>query len=301
MRICSFLPSATETLYALGLGDDVAGVTFECDYPAEARQKAVVVHTNLPLGLRAPEIDSAVNDFVRRGESLYQVDLPELARIDPDLIITQDLCHVCAASPDDLGAALGQLPHAPQVLTLSPKTLEEVWQGIRRVGDATGHAEKSARIVEELKARVSRVQAAINQAKLKRTLCLEWLDPPFIAGHWVPEMVACSGGIDVLGRAGEPGFRSDWDSVLSSNAEAVVLMPCGYNLRQTIDEFRSMRLPEAWERLPAVEKGRVFAVHASAYFSRPGPRLVEGIEILTHVLHPELAPVGPPPHSVVCL
>jgi iron complex transport system substrate-binding protein len=301
MRICSFLPSATETLYALGLGDDVAGVTFECDYPAEVRRKAVVVHTNLPLGLRAREIDDTVNDFVRRGESLYRVDLPELARIDPDLIITQDLCHVCAASPDDLGAALEQLPHAPQVLTLSPKTLEEVWRGIRRVGDATGHAERSARIVEELKARVSRVQAAVNQAKPTRILCLEWLDPPFIAGHWVPEMVACSGGVDVLGRAGEPGFRCDWDTVLSSNAEAVVLMPCGYNLQQTIDEFRSMRLPEGWKQLPAVAKGRVFAVHASAYFSRPGPRLVEGIEILAHILHPDLAPAGPPPQSVACL
>lgn len=301
MRICSFLPSATETLYALGLGDFVAGVTFECDYPAEARRKPVVVNTRLQPGLAAAEIDRTVGDFLSRGESLYQVDVSELARISPDLIITQDLCHVCAASPNDLVAVLGQLPSPPQVLSLSPSTLEEVWDSICRVGDATGRAQEAASVVKGLKARVSRVQRSVMGATPKRTLCLEWLDPPFVAGHWVPEMVAHAGGIDVLGRPAEPGFRSDWETVLASEAEAVVLMPCGYDLQKTAEEYRCMRLPEGWKRLPAAQSGCVFAVDASAYFSRPGPRLAAGIEILANILQPDRAPAEPPSHSVTRL
>lgn len=300
-RICSFLPSATETLFALGLGDRIAGVTFECDHPPEARRKTIVVRTKLPPGLAAAEIGRVVDAFVSRGESLYQVDASELARINPDLIITQDLCHVCAASSNDLEAVLGQLPGPPQVISLSPKTLEEVWWGICRVGDATGRAQEAASLVKGLKRRVSRVQEAVKGTKPKRTICLEWLDPPFIAGHWVPEMVALAGGVDVLGRATEPGFRSDWETVLASGAEAVVLMPCGYDLEQTADEYRRMRLPEGWKRLSAVQSGAVFAVDASGYFSRPGPRLAAGIEILAGILQPERAPAEPPSLSVVRL
>lgn len=301
VRICSFLPSATETLFALGLGDHVAGVTFECDHPPEARRKTIVVRTKLQPGLAAADIDRAVDDFVSRGESLYQVDASELARIRPDLIITQDLCHVCAASSNDLEAVLGQLPGPPHVLSLSPSTLEEVWGNIRQVGDATGRAAEAAILVRELRARVARVQQAVSGATPKRALCLEWLDPPFIAGHWVPEMVALAGGIDVLGRAAEPGFRSDWETVLASGAEAVVLMPCGYDLEQTAEEYRGMRLPEGWKRLPAAQSGSVFAVDASGYFSRPGPRLAAGIEILAGILQPDRAPAEPPPLSVVRL
>lgn len=298
MRVCSFLPSATETLYALGLGDCVAGVTFECDYPAEARQKPVVVRTRLNHGLSPGEIDQEVTAFLRRGESLYQVDANELERIGPDLIITQDLCHVCAASPNDLVAVLSQLSRPPQMLCLSPRTLEEVWRGIRQVGEATGCAERANRLLQELALRMSHVQRALAGARRRRTLCLEWLEPPFIAGHWVPEMVACAGGEDVLGRASQPGFRTDWKNVLASEAETVVLMPCGYDLRQTVEEFRRMRLPEGWQGLPAVRSGRVFAVDASGFFSRPGPRLAAGIEILARILHPDLAPVGFPPQTV---
>lgn len=297
MRVCSFLPSATETLYALGLEHYVAGVTFECDYPAEARQKPVVVRTRLNHGLSAAEIDREVTAFLSRGESLYQVDAGELERIGPDLIITQDLCHVCAATPNDLGEVLSHLPPC-RLLCLSPRTLEEVWRNIRQIGEATECAERADRLVQELAVRVSRVQGALAGAQRKRTLCLEWLEPPFIAGHWVPEMVACAGGKDVLGRAGEPGFRTDWANVMASEAETVVLMPCGYDLRQTVEEFRRMRRPEGWQGLPAVRNGQVFAVDASGFFSRPGPRLAAGIEILARILHPEFAPVEFPPRAV---
>lgn len=297
MRICSFLPSATEILYALNLGDSVAGVTYECDFPAEARQKPVVVHTKLPPGLSPADIDRKVREFLSRGESLYRVDVEALQQIEPDLIVTQDLCHVCAASPSDLGAMLALLPRSPKLISLTPNRLNDVWENIRRVGRMTSRNKRAEALVAELERRVAAVDRSVRDTPRPRVVCREWVDPPFVAGHWVPEMVALAGGVDVLGRIGEPGFRVTWDVILESQAEVLVLMPCGYGLAQTLDEFACLQFPRGWENLPAVRHGRVYATDGSGYFSRPGPRLAGGVEVLAHIFHPDRCSVAPPPAS----
>ncbi len=287
MRICSFLPSATEILFGLGLGDAVVGVTHECDFPPEARQKRVVVGGRLPKGLSAGEIDRRVTDSMAGGESLYVVDALALSELRPDLIITQDLCRVCAASPDDLGSALAALASVPRTISLNPRTLDDIWNDIRAIGRVTERESEAQRLAEECRRRVETVEKTVAQAPARpRTLCLEWLDPPFIAGHWVPEMVAKAGGTDVLGKTGEPGYRADWEVVLSSQPEVIVIMPCGYHLREAVEEFRGMSFPHRWNTLPAVCAGRVYAVDATSYFSRPGPRLAQGVEILAAAIHP---------------
>jgi iron complex transport system substrate-binding protein len=283
MRICSFLPSATEILFALGLGDSVMGVTFECDHPPEARGKPVVVCSNLAQGLSEREIDRQVKMISGAGQSLYRLDVAKLREIGPDLIVTQDLCHVCAASPADLGAVLAQLPAVPEVIALSPRTLADVWGDILRVGQATGREREASRIVRGIEDRIHAIQEARREGDPPRVLCLEWLDPPFVAGHWVPEMVALAGGIDVLGRAGEPGYEVDWPAAIASAPEVVLVMPCGYHKPEVEEELRKILFPARWQSMPAVRNGRVFAVDASAYFSRPGPRLVEGIAVMADV------------------
>lgn len=289
MKICSFLPSATEILFALGLDDSVAGVTFECNYPPQARSKPVVVHTKLPHGLTAAAIDREVARFVSRGESLYRIDPDKLRDIQPALIVTQDLCHVCAASSDDLSAILETLSPRPRVLSLSPNTLQDVWNDILVVGDATGRSREAEAVVSGLETRVAKV---VEESKLRppvRVLCLEWLDPPYAAGHWVPEMVAIAGGHDVLGVAGRPGFQVTWEQVLKTAAELVIVAPCGYDEEQARAELNQFRFPPGWEDLPAVRNGRVIPVDAHSYFSRPGPRLAEGLELLAGLLSSSLA------------
>jgi iron complex transport system substrate-binding protein len=299
MRICSFLPSSTEIIYALGLADSLAGVTFECDYPPEARSKPVVVQTKLKHGLSPEEIDREVNEFAARGESLYRLDLEKLQAIQPDLIITQDLCHVCAASPHDLGAVLPFLPQPPRVLMLRPQCLRDVWQDIVTVGEATGRLSQAGELVRELEARVEKVRAlAAKTSARPRVLCLEWVNPPFIAGHWLPEMIEIAGAQDVLGKAGVPSFRATWEQVIASNPDIVLFMPCGYSAAQTSDEVRAFQFPDGWHDLPAVRNGRVYAVDANSYFSRPGPRLATGVEILFSLLHQSSeAPI--PANSVI--
>lgn len=295
MRICSFLPSATEILCALGLTEELAGVTYECDYPPTVRNKAVVVHTRLNhQGATPRQVDAQVRRFVARGESLYQVDDEALQRIQPDLIFTQDLCHVCAASADDLPGVLAKLPRPPQVVTLAPRNLAGVWKDIQTVGEATGRGEQAEALVSQLEARVERVRGAVAGAKRPRVLALEWLDPPFLPGHWVPEMIAIAGGEPIGCRAGEPSRRADWAELLHTSPEIILLMPCGYGLQQTLEQARSVRWPEGWHRFEAVRAGRVWALDANSYFARPGPRLADGVEILAAILHPSLAPVPPP-------
>jgi iron complex transport system substrate-binding protein len=299
MRICSFLPSSTEIVYALGLEDSLAGVTFECDYPPQSRQKPVVVHTKLPHGLSPEEIDRNVNEFAARGESLYRLDLEKLQAIQPDLIITQDLCHVCAASPHDLGAVLPRLANPPRVLSLRPQCLEDVWHDIVTVGEATGREMEAVRLVAELKGRVTRVRTLAAKSSLPRprVLCLEWLNPPFIAGHWVPEMVALAGGEDALGKAGVPSYRTNWEQIIASRPDIILFMPCGYSAAQTCNEVKVFRFPEGWQELPAVRDRRVYALDATSYFSRPGPRLADGLEILLRIIHG--VDIAVPPQSAI--
>jgi len=302
MRICSFLPSATEIVYALGLGDSLSGITYECDYPPEARQKRVVVQTRLTHASNSAEIDRQVSEFMARGESLYQVDIQALQGIEPDLIITQDLCRVCAASPGDLSRALATLPRAPEVLSLNPNSIADVWRDVRAVGEATGRGSEARTLVAELERRVAAVEdAVVGAPRRPRVLCLEWLDPPFVAGHWVPEMVARAGGTDVMGRPGEPGFRSKWEDLLATRPDVVVMMPCGYGLQRTVEEIKTTLFPRGWSELPAVREGRVFAVDASSYFSRPGPRLATGVEVLGRVFHPERVSVSLPADALTRL
>jgi iron complex transport system substrate-binding protein len=289
MRICSFLPSATEILCALGLQDAVAGVTYECDYPLQVRSKPVVVHTRLNSSDPA-EIDRQVNEAASRGESLYRIDVGKLKEIHPDLIITQDLCRVCAASSDDLRTALSVLPPSTRVISLNPHRLSDIWNDILSVGEATGRQAEAASLVEALTRRVHAVQRAVaGVARRPRVLCLEWLNPPFIAGHWVPEMVEAAGGFDVMGCVGEPGFRASWDEILAAAPDIVVVMPCGYDLHRTADEVRGFAFPTGWKDVPAVRRGRVIAVAASSYFSRPGPRVATGVELLARAIHPARA------------
>jgi len=285
MKICSLLPSATEILFALGLGDSVAGVSHECDFPPQARGKPVLIRSRVDVEAGAGEIDTQVREFLDRGESLYSVDPQTLRAIDPDLIVTQDLCHVCAATPDDLSAALAGLPATPRIVTLNPHSLADVCADIRSIGQAAGRADQAESVVAEFAGRLAAVERAGAALPRRRVVCLEWLDPPYVAGHWVPEMVERAGGVDALGRAGEPSFRVEWEAVCAAHPEVIAIMPCGYGLEQARAEFRKLSLPPGWDRTPAARDGCVFLVEASGYFSRPGPRLAEGLAILADAIH----------------
>ena len=294
MRICSLLPSATEILYALGLRDSVVGVTHECDYPPEAAKKPPLIRPRVDPQAAPARIDQEVMDLVSRGESIYAVDAELLATLAPDLIITQDLCHVCAASPEDLATALTRFSKRPKILALTPHSLADVWEDIRRIGEVTGRRRDAQGLAITLAQRVAAIEMKVAAAPRPRVLCLEWMDPLYIAGHWVPEMVVTAGGEDVLGRAGEPSFRVTAEQIAETAAEIIVVMPCGYSLRRAIDEFDFQALPTSWENLPAIRDKRVFGVDANSYFSRPGPRLADGVELLAHLFHPQLVPLNVP-------
>jgi len=299
MRICSLLPSATEILYALGLGDSVVGVTHECDFPADAATKPALIRPRVDPHAPAGEIDRQVSELVARGESIYAVDAELLRSLEPDLIVTQDLCHVCAASPDDLATALTRLAKKPRVLTLAPHSLGDVWNDIRKVGDATQRRREAQGIAITLEQKVAAIEAKVAQAKTRpRALCLEWLDPFYVGGHWVPEMVAKAGGQDVLGRPGEPSFRVSGEQIAESGTEIIVVMPCGFNVERIATEYGSTNFPNGFRNLPAVLAKSVFAVDANSYFSRPGPRLAEGVAVLAHLFHPDLFPAAPRGSSI---
>jgi iron complex transport system substrate-binding protein len=298
VRICSLLPSATEILYALGIGGSVAGVTHECDFPPEAAKKPALIRPRVDPRALPADLDRQVSDLVSRGESLYAVDAELLASLTPDLIITQDLCHVCAASPDDLATALARLPKQPRVLSLTPHSLKDVWDDIRRVGEATGRCHEAETLAAALEQRLVEIAAKAERATSRpRVLCLEWLDPFYVGGHWVPEMVAKAGGEDVCGRPEEPSFRVTREKIAEVRPDTIVVMPCGYDLARTIAEFGAARLGDDWKDLPAANEGRLFAVDANSYFSRPAPRLADGVALLAHILHPDLFPEIPPAGS----
>jgi iron complex transport system substrate-binding protein len=294
VQICSLLPSATEILYALGLGDAVVGVTHECDFPPEAAKKPPLIRPRVDPQALPGVIDRQVTDLLSRGESIYSVDADMLASLAPDLIITQDLCHVCAASPDDLATALTRFSKRPKILSLTPHSLADVWDDIRRVGEATGRRRDAQGLAMCLEQKVAAVEMKVANARRPRVLCLEWMDPFCIGGHWVPEMVAKAGGEDVLGRSGEPSFRATSEQIADTNAEIIVVMPCGYSSGRATAEFNFKELPSSWDKLPAIHNRRVFAVDANSYFSRPGPRLSDGVELLAHLFHPDVVPLNVP-------
>jgi iron complex transport system substrate-binding protein len=288
MRIASFLPSATEILFAIGAGPDVCAVTFECDFPAAAHSKPQVVFSHLPPGLSPAEIDAIVSAEGAQGRSLYFVDLPRLEALAPELIVLQDLCRVCAIDSPTLARDMARLGSTPQVISLSAHTLAGVFGEVLLLGEATGRSAEAHRVVAGLQARVERVREAAKPAVRPtgrpRALCLEWLDPLFQGGHWIPEMVELAGGEPVLATAGEKSVRITWEQVLAADPEVIVVMPCGYHLAETLEQFRALSLPPEWAGLTAVKRGEVYAVDGTAYFSRPGPRLVDGLEILAAIL-----------------
>jgi iron complex transport system substrate-binding protein len=296
-RIVSFLPSATEMAYALGLGDRLKGVTHECDYPPEVRTKPIVVRNVLPVeSMSQSEIDSAVTERLRNGLSLYQVDEGLMRELAPDLILTQDLCQVCAPSGNEVSQVLKSLPTKPQILWLTPKSLEQIFDNLRQLGKATGRLREAEVLIAAGHARLAKIAEATRVLPSRpRVFCMEWMDPVYCCGHWVPEMVRIAGGIDQLGREGADSVRIPWADVVRWAPEVLVVMPCGFHLEKSAAEARRLFAYPGWADIPAVKQGRVYAVDASSYFARPGPRVVDGTELMAHLLHPaRFAWNGPP-------
>jgi iron complex transport system substrate-binding protein len=282
MRIASLVPSATEMLFALGLGGDVVGVTHECDFPLEATSLPHLTATVLPEGLDAGEIDAAVKEVVGEGRALYSLDEERLAELAPELIVTQAVCEVCAVSYEDVVAVAARLPGRPRVVQQDPGTLGEVLEDVTQLGEAAGIEARAATVRAELEARLERVRTAVAGVERPRVLALEWLDPPFLGGHWVPEMIEIAGGVDVAGKAGQKSPQVEWEQLGGLDPEVIVAMPCGWYLGDSRAQALAHR-----ERLNALGANRVFAVDAASTFSRPGPRLVDGVELLAHLFHPE--------------
>jgi iron complex transport system substrate-binding protein len=294
VRIVSLLPSATEIAFALGLGDQLEGVTYECDHPAEARAKPVVSTTALPQDrpLSAGEVDDLVTAFMDRGEPIYVLDKDLIQKIQPDLILCQDLCRVCAVPSGQVEEALDELGCRSEVLSLDPNTVEEILGNIAQVGRATGTEDRANEIVEGLQARIDDVRRTAAGLPSIRMLCLEWSDPPFAAGHWIPGMVEMAGGIHLLAGSDPPApsRKVSWREVADAGPEVVVFMPCGYYLEEAEAEAEKLYEVPDFADTPAARLGNVFAVDASSFFSRPGPRIVDGLEILAWAAHPEAFP-----------
>ena len=282
MRIASLVPSATEMLFALGLGGSVVGVTHECDYPPEAAELPHLTATVLPEGLDAGEIDGAVKEVIGEGRALYTLDEERLAELAPDLIVTQAVCEVCAVSYDDVVTVAAKLPSQPRVLQQDPSTLGEVLEDVTRLGEAAGIAEQARELRQELEGRLNAVEEAVAGAARPRVLALEWLDPPFLGGHWIPEMIALAGGENVAGKSGQKSPQVRWEDLADLDPDVIVAMPCGWYL----EDSRAQALAHR-DRLNSLGADRLFAVDAASTFSRPGPRLVDGVELLGHLLHPD--------------
>jgi iron complex transport system substrate-binding protein len=288
MRIVSLVPHATELLFALGLGPQVVAVTHECDFPREALQRPKVTRDVLPAGLSAGEIDAAVRERTLQGEAIYALDREALGALEPDLIVTQELCPVCAVSYDEVAELAKQLRSCPQVIALDPKTLGETLGDVRTLAQATDSRDRGVELIAQAAGRIDRVRLAVRGQRRVRVAALEWLDPVYVAGHWTPQMIELAGGEDVLGLPGEHSAVFSWEQVAAARAELVVVMPCGYDAVRAHGEA----LEHAGELL-SLGARRIVAVNASAYFSRPGPRLIDGLELLGHILHPEQLPGAP--------
>jgi iron complex transport system substrate-binding protein len=285
MRIISLVPNGTEILFALGAGDLVVGVSHECDYPAEARTRPVLTGSALTPGMSAAEVDAAVSSQVGSGLSLYTLDEARIADLAPDVIVTQQLCPVCAVSTEQVDGAVRPLPRCPELVSLDPQTIGQVFADIRRVGEVTGKTAEAEALLAGLEQRLAAVRTAVAGRPRPRALALEWLDPPFAGGHWVPEMIDLAGGIDVIARPGGHSERLTWSQVAAADPDVIVVMPCGFDEAGAREQIGTIAdLPE-WRSLRAVRGGHVHPVDANGCFSRPGPRLVDGIERLARIFH----------------
>ena len=288
MRICSLLPSATEVIALLGLSDELVGISHECDYPPSVRSVPIMVEPMIPPhGLASADIDRQVSQLVASGQRLYRLKDHLLRQAQPDLILSQDLCHVCAVTPGQLHDALCSMPRQPTVLTLNPRTVHDVIDDVVRIGDAANRSAEGHRLAAHLRDRLEAVHRRVQRiAHRPRVVCIEWLSPLYLAGHWVPEMVQLAGGLDVLAQPGNPSRVVTWNEVLAAAPDNLIVMPCGFSVERTQEElFQLMQQPGQWRLSPALIE-HTFLVDASSFFSRPGPRLIDGIELLAAILHP---------------
>lgn len=289
MRIASLLPSATEIVCALGLADCLVGVSHECDYPAAVvTALPKLTRSAIPHGLSSAAIDATVAERLRRGESLYLLEGETIQALQPDLLITQELCDVCAVSYDDVCNLARWLPNTPQVISLTPPDLLGIFADVSTIAAAMGVTARGKLLLDQLQMRLARVERAVAGRPRPRVFGLEWLDPPFAAGHWAPQMIALAGGEEVLGRAGEKSFRVTWDQVVATQPEIILLMPCGYSQEAAQREWDGLPKPAGWASLPAVQNGRVYALDANSYCSRPAPRVVDGVEQLARLFHSDV-------------
>ncbi len=291
IRICSLLPGATEVVAALGRADRLVGTSHECDWPPEVQGTAIVVRSRLQRnGLSSREVDRRVSETLAAGHRLYELDEAAFVAGNPTVILTQDLCSVCAVTSDQLTHAIAALPSPPSVLSFHASGLEDVLQDVVRIGQAIGRPNEGKNLAAALRADLRTIEvegeAARNvESGPPRVACVEWLDPLYVAGHWVPEMIARAGGVDALGAAGAPSRRTTWKEITEADPDILLLMPCGYTVSHTLAELSTLPAPPEWDGLRAVRSGRVFALNASAHFSRPGPRLIQGVRILAALCH----------------
>ena len=300
MRICSLLPSATEILYALGLGESVVGVSHECDYPAEALRKPHVIRTVIDHEQASSEaIDQAVRTALAQHTSLYELDDDLLHQLQPELVITQELCDVCAIDSSHVARAVSRLPSQPRIVSLHPHTVEDMLEDILRVGEATDRRGQAEQVVASCRARLHDVRARVaGVMRHPRVFCLEWLKPPMASGHWVPEMVELAGGVEGLGRAGAPSRYVSGEEIVAAKPEVLILMPCGFSIERTQQELDQVTCESWWAELPAVRSGRGHLVNGPAYFNRSGPRLIDGVELLAGLLHPQQCGQFVPPSGI---
>jgi iron complex transport system substrate-binding protein len=295
-RIVSLLPSATEILFAIGAGDRVVGVTHECDYPEAARHlPKVTANAVIADGETASDIDRHINAARHAGSSIYRLDERLLADLQPDLVVTQELCDVCAVAYGEVQRAVRRLPGETSIISLEPRSLEDICASVEEIGAATGCRDGAARVAEEMRRTIATVATMPPLEPSPRVVCIEWTDPIMVGGHWVPEMVRIAGGVDVLGVEGEPSRYASWSDVTEARPDVIALMPCGFDLEHTVALLPDVIRRPGFDALPCATSGRVLAVDGSAYFNRPGPRIVRGLEILAEALHggPEPpAPVG---------
>jgi iron complex transport system substrate-binding protein len=287
MRIASLLPSATEMVCALGLAHDLVGISHDCDYPAEILGTPVLSQAIVTSTLPSGEIDARIKGEVHRGNSVYHLNAGQLADLRPELILTQELCTVCAPSYTLVKQAAKVLDAETKIVSLEPLGLLDILDNFLLVGALTGRLAQAEAVVGNLRERIDRARNATAGLPRPRVACIEWLEPLYVAGHWVPEMVATAGGNDVLGRAREPSFVASWNDIVAAEPEILVIMPCGFDLDRTRQEIQLLSRRPGWPELPAVRSGRVYLTEATSYFSRPGPRIVTGVEILATIFHPK--------------
>lgn len=289
LRLISFLPAATEMACALGMEEQLVGVSHECDFPTSVRNKQIVVRCSLPTEtMTLAQIDVVVAERIRSGQPLYEVDQAVVAQLAPTHILTQTLCEVCAPSTGEVARALKALPSRPHILWFTPHCIEDIFGNLRELGEDTGHLADAEDLISAARTRLQNIASKTKKAAHRpRVFCLEWIDPYYCCGHWVPEMIGLAGGQDALARKGVDSARTQWSEIAAWSPEILVVSPCGFGLEKAAEQTRQLLQKPGWSDLSAVREGQVFAVNANAYFARPGPRVVDGVELLAHLFHPE--------------